>query len=616
MRRGARRRAGPPPRRHAPAPAAAATPASDPLPASADVVVIGAGLGGLSAAALLAKWGLSVAVLEGHTTIGGAAHAFTRPARGGGEYTFESGEEGKGWRRARVAAAHAPRRRPRLFQAPPSSPACGPPGGTPPPGPRGGGGGGRWGGGAARGGGRARARPDPDSNATPPSTPPQIDYHEYDSWRVTLPGTAPITAGVGGAGFDSLLAACAPGPAAAADWARVRAAMVPLAAAATAVPALALRGDAGAVVTVAARYLPSLAAAAASLPRMQASTASLLDDLAIPDPSFVRRWLDLLCFLLCGLPASGCSLAESSFMMREWYRPGAVLEFPVGGASAIAGALAGAVRRGGGTVSTRARASSLVLDPAGRAAGVRLADGTVVRARKAVISGASAAATAALAAAGEGAGSAAARALSAAAAATPPLASFMHYHCGFDADGLEGLDMHHLAVASWDAAGGVAAPQNVSLVSIASVADPSLAPPGRHCLHAYYPASEPWEIWEGVARGSAAYEELKAERSAPLRAACAAAVPGLADRVDLELVGTPLTHARFLNRDKGSYGPGWPAGRGAPGWRTPVPGLFAAGDYAFPATPGVPSAAASGAAAAASVAGVRAQWRLLNELGI
>lgn len=43
-----------------------------------DVVVIGAGIGGLSCAAMLAKYGLDVTVLESHSIPGGAAHV--RPA--------------------------------------------------------------------------------------------------------------------------------------------------------------------------------------------------------------------------------------------------------------------------------------------------------------------------------------------------------------------------------------------------------------------------------------------------------------------------------------------------------------------------------------------------------
>ena len=39
--------------------------------------------------------------------------------------------------------------------------------------------------------------------------------------------------------------------------------------------------------------------------------------------------------------------------------------------------------------------------------------------------------------------------------------------------------------------------QNVVLISIASVLDPSLAPAGKHTLHAYLPATEPFHLWEG-----------------------------------------------------------------------------------------------------------------------
>lgn len=51
-----------------------------------DVVVIGAGIGGLSAAALTAHCGLKVIVLESHDTAGGAAHDWN--VKG---FRFESG---------------------------------------------------------------------------------------------------------------------------------------------------------------------------------------------------------------------------------------------------------------------------------------------------------------------------------------------------------------------------------------------------------------------------------------------------------------------------------------------------------------------------------------------
>ena len=61
-------------------------------------------------------------------------------------------------------------------------------------------------------------------------------------------------------------------------------------------------------------------------------------DGVITDP-FVLNWLDLLCFLLSGLPANGTIAAEVAFMFNEWYRPNSALEFPRGGSQAMVNAL-------------------------------------------------------------------------------------------------------------------------------------------------------------------------------------------------------------------------------------------------------------------------------------
>ena len=51
-----------------------------------DVVIIGSGIGGLSAAALLTKYDLKVCCVESHEHAGGAAHEWKRDG-----FTFESG---------------------------------------------------------------------------------------------------------------------------------------------------------------------------------------------------------------------------------------------------------------------------------------------------------------------------------------------------------------------------------------------------------------------------------------------------------------------------------------------------------------------------------------------
>ena len=77
--------------------------------------------------------------------------------------------------------------------------------------------------------------------------------------------------------------------------------------------------------------------------------------------------------------------------------------------------------------------------------------------------------------------------------------------------GLQDPGLHHIVVNSWDH--GVDAEQNVVLISIASAIDPTLAPAGKHVLHAYLPATEPFHLWENLQRGSPEYLQLKEERS-------------------------------------------------------------------------------------------------------
>jgi hypothetical protein len=55
-----------------------------------DIIVIGSGMGGLSCAALSAKYGSKVLCLESHIKVGGSAHTFTRVHKGE-KYSFEVG---------------------------------------------------------------------------------------------------------------------------------------------------------------------------------------------------------------------------------------------------------------------------------------------------------------------------------------------------------------------------------------------------------------------------------------------------------------------------------------------------------------------------------------------
>ena len=91
-------------------------------------------------------------------------------------------------------------------------------------------------------------------------------------------------------------------------------------------------------------------------------------------------------------------------------------------------------------------------------------------------------------------------------------------------------------------------------------------------------------------------------------------IPDIRERIVVELIGSPLTHERFLTRHKGTYGPELRAGEeDFPGAKTPVNGLLCCGDSTWPGI-GVPAVAGSGIAAAHFVAEVGMQLELLSDM--
>ena len=137
--------------------------------------------------------------------------------------------------------------------------------------------------------------------------------------------------------------------------------------------------------------------------------------------------------------------------------------------------------------------------------------------------------------------------------------SFLHLHVGIDSAGLpstpsEDFPAQWAALDDWDR--GVDAPRNLVLVSVASLLDPSLAPEGCHVIHAYVPATEPFDDWEAFAEDGAyqskAYRAAKQDAVDVLWRAIERYIPDVKDRVKIELPATPLTHRRFNRRDRGT----------------------------------------------------------------
>ncbi|KAG2438241.1 hypothetical protein HYH02_010942 [Chlamydomonas schloesseri] len=526
-----------------------------------DYVVIGSGIGGLCCAALLAKYGYRVTVCESHYLAGGAAHSF---AVGG--YRFDAG--------------------PSFFLG-----IGGPPG---------------------------DGSPNPLKQVLD-AVGESVETKKYDRWVVYPPEGGFFPNIASGSAYEATILKHG-GPEALAQWRALDKAMKPLQTAAGLFPAAALRGDLGVALT-GARFLgPEMMGMGLIAPLLTGPFSALVDK-HVTHP-WLRAFLDLECFVLSGMTARDTLCAEMAFMFAERNAGRTAIDYPMGGSEAIISALVRGIEKHGGRVLLRTHVEQVVME-GGRAAGVRLrpqgpasasasASSTtkpeLIRARCGVVSNASVWDTQKLLPPG-----AAPEQWRRTSLKTPALDSFVHLHLGIDATGLPSdLECHHLVVNSWEQLTG---PQNVIIASVPTVFDPSLAPPGKATVHCYCAANEPYDLWAGLDRRSPEYKALKEERAAPLWEALERFIPDIRDRTELKLVGSPLTHERFVRRHRGSYGPGISAAGGAgwPGPKTPVPGLTVCGDSCMPGI-GVPAAAASGMIAANSLAPVWSHLKMMDAL--
>jgi len=393
------------------------------------------------------------------------------------------------------------------------------------------------------------------------------------------------------------------GTAASDEWARFMRVLEPSCRAARALPLLAIRPGLGLARTLGGQAL-NLLAQAGSLAKL-GGTFGPLARCHLSDP-FLLHWVDLLCFLISGLPMDQTSAAAMATLFGEWFEPGACLDYPLGGSAAVVAALQRGMERHGGSLHTNTPVAEVCLEHK-RAVGVRLHDGSMIRARRGVISNASPWDTLALinprkipSSWGEKVSN------------TPACHGFLHWHLALRGEDLQHLPVHHVWVGDWQR--GIAADRNMVVLSMPSLLDPHLAPPGQHVLHGYTPANEPWHLWEHLQRGTPEYKALKAERCAVFHQVLDPLIPDWRERLVLELQGTPLTHQHYLRVKRGSYGPAWPADKGPfPGGETPFENLFLCGAGVFPGI-GVPPVAVSGAMAAHRFVSAHQQREMLDSI--
>lgn len=530
---------------------------------SYDAVVVGAGVGGLCTAALLAKYDRKVLLVEAHDVVGGCAHAFDRQG-----FTCDSGP-------SLWAGCAQPSTSP-LRQV---LDACG----------------------------------------------VDVKWVQYDGWGLhDLKAQKRWRMTVGPDSFGDVMKELG-GHEGERAWRALLKGSDPVVDAAMACPPMALRADPlGFVQTALVPYLlpaifkASLQAKTFILDLLTGPASQLfgLNDEAEND--FLERWIDYLAFALSGLPADGTVGAAVAYTLGDLHRPNAVLDYPVGGSGAVCEALAAYINdKAGCAVRTRCRVDEILINNDGSVTGVRLADGKEVRCDT-VVSNADAWTTATKLLRPSPLPKIAA--WQASQTALVPTQSFVHLWVGFDAAGLPSdLDCHH-TVFNEGLLGDCAAldaERNMYIISIPTLFDQGLAPAGKHLAHVYAAATEPYEAWAQLDRKSPEYKAKKLEAAEPLWRALEAVVPDVRSRAEMTTVGTPLTHARFNNRHMGTYGP---AGATAEGdlkgfgdGGTPVKGLWQVGDSQFPGI-GLPAAAASGILVANALVSVAEHRALLDDM--
>jgi phytoene dehydrogenase-like protein len=454
-----------------------------------DVVIVGSGIGGLSCAAMLSKYGYSVAVFESHDAAGGAAHGFqvrhkdiaaAAGGSGGDSFYFDTG--------------------PSFF---------------------------------------AGLNPDlPAKSSNPLRTVldaigERVECAKYTTFGLVLPeGEFVHTSRFGKPGG---VVEQVDGRSGTNAWSKLMQNMEPLAKAVDALPTVALRGDLGTALTAA----PYLANFAKLNPlenlKLTKPFQKILQSSGIETTSFSQRWLDLLCFCLSGLPADGTITAEMAMMMGEFYDDGAIMDCPIGGSKAIVDALVRGIEKQGGSVFLKSPVEEIVVD-GGKATGVRLAKkNRVIRAKQAVVSNLSVWDL-------YGSGIIDLSAFPDSSFVkeridTPLGKSFMHLHVGFRAsrEELERLQAHYMYIDDWSR--GVEGEDNAVLLSIPSVHDDSLAPDGYGVLHIYTPATEDFARWDGLDRKSEEYKALKEERSQYLWKVLEKIIPDIKERAVISQVG-------------------------------------------------------------------------------
>eukprot|EP01041_Mallomonas_annulata_P006470 gene6470-13067_t len=530
-----------------------------------DVAVVGAGIGGLTSAAVLSqRYGLKVNVYEAHYRAGGCAHSFPiKSPSTQHSYLFDAGP-------TIVFGCSRPPYNPlqQVFNS--------------------------------IGAGSA------------------IDWISYDSWGMYTPEGGHWNFELGLEKFEKGPLRQFGGPNALAEFQNLREACAPLALASARIPTMSLRGDKYRLIPLLLNF-KDLQQLIPYTDVMNGTFETLLST-HVKDP-WLRDWLDALAFSLSGLSAARTGAAAMAFTLYDMHKDGASLDYPKGGMGVISDVLVDVLKSSGGELHLSSAVESIGVEN-GRAVGVTLRSGKKIRAKRGVVCNANVWGVQSLLKSSMDQLTSEQQAYLIGGCSSKEMTkSFLHLHLGLDGSGLQDrarrLRPHYTVMARGLHGPGIdpCADRNMVAVSVPSVLDSSLTDrENGFIVHAYGAGNEPYDLWKGMDRQSVEYKAKKAEAAEYLYdsvgKALGISVEEVRERSDVALIGTPLTHERFLQRKQGTYGAAW--GSILEGPQTPLPGLLLCGDGVFPGI-GVPAVALSGSIAANTVVSVvDHMWGLLS----
>ena len=360
------------------------------------------------------------------------------------------------------------------------------------------------------------------------------------------------------------------------------------------IPALAMRSDNWNILPLLFKYTKSFFNIISQGELVLGTFAPYMDGpiYKVTDP-WLRDYLDALAFSLSGLSANRTAAAAMAFVLFDCHeRKDAVLDYPKGGLGSVIDALVRGVEVGENGSSLRLKSHVDRIDfEGGVATGVTLRNGKKVRVRDGVICNAPIWSLEGLLGNDTDIKNLMGYTSSSSSSSQPNVSwetnktdsttflkmdyqqnnnektfletlnqaemtgSFLHLHIvlnisNFDTSKLE----PHYTVMSRSLSGegdGPCGPLNMIALSNPCIIDPTLSPK-EDCiiLHAYGAANEPYELWEGMDRFSEEYKALKKERAKVLYEAVESIVPDYRERIVYEIIGSPLTHERYLRRPR------------------------------------------------------------------